>query len=161
GRCPPRRRFWRAGCAVLHVPGRYRRPCTGSRRGHDERCKRNGGRRMMAPPATCILDTHEPDTTDPDLSDIRAMQVRIGYESQRHQARQTHVTEMDSVGAANKPDPKGVSLLTPGTLRRRPASARRSGASRSRRRGDTPGKLVPPRPRNEYVDRRGTSLLQK
>jgi hypothetical protein len=83
------------------------------------------------------------------------------YVIERHHARQTHLTEMDSVGAAKKADPKAVSLLIPGSLRRLPASARRSGAPRSRRRADTPGKLVPPRPENEYVDRRGTSLLQK
>lgn len=68
---------------------------------------------------------------------------------------------MDSV-STTKQDPKGVPVLRPRTLRRRPAQARRgNGGALSRRRGDTPGKLVPPRTDNEYVDRRGTSLLQQ
>lgn len=67
------------------------------------------------------------------------------YVIERHLTRQTLLTEMDSVSASKKADPKAIALLTPGSLRR----------------ADTPGKLVPPRTGNEYLDRRGASLLQK
>ena len=66
---------------------------------------------------------------------------------------------MESVSASK--DPKAPSLLPPRSLRRRPAQARGDGGALSRRRGDTPGKLVPARMDSEYIDRRGTSLLQQ
>ena len=72
---------------------------------------------------------------------------------QRHQARASHNTELDSV--AGKGDPKPVALA-PIRLPRRPL--KRGRAALSRRRGDTPGRLIPPRPA-DYLDRRGTALL--
>ena len=49
-------------------------------------------------------------------------------------------------------DPKSIPLIPESRPRRRVARLL------SRRRSDTPGKLVPPRP-TQYLDRRGTSLL--
>ncbi len=73
------------------------------------------------------------------------------YIVEREKARDVFTHELERVGAPK--DPKAISLLpSPRPQRRR--------ASRvlSRRRGDTPGKLVPPRPA-PYLDRRGTALL--
>ena len=81
------------------------------------------------------------------------------YVVERDSARRVLLKEMESVSAIK--DPKVTSLLPPRSLRRRPAQSRGNGAALSRRRGDTPGKLVPPRTDNEYVERRGTSLLRK
>jgi len=79
------------------------------------------------------------------------------YVLDRHKARAFHSKELDSVGAK---DGKTVSLMpADGGLRRRtPRKRGRARAALSRRRGDTPGRLVPARGA-EYVDRRGTSLL--
>ena len=65
-------------------------------------------------------------------------------ERQRARAFQSH--ELQTV---SKQESKAASLLSRPRKRRVP---------KTRRRSDTPGKLVPPR-RSEYVDRRGTSLL--
>ncbi|HJT18442.1 MAG TPA: hypothetical protein VJ853_13680 [Thermoanaerobaculia bacterium] len=68
------------------------------------------------------------------------------YIVERQKARAFQSRELQSV---NMKDPKAVSLLPQPRRRRVPLS---------RRRRDTPGKLVPPRP-DEYVDRRAVSLL--
>jgi hypothetical protein len=81
------------------------------------------------------------------------------YVVERESARRVLLKEMESVSASK--DPKATSLLPPRSLRRRPAQGRGNGSALSRRRGDTPGKLVPARTDNEYVDRRGTSLLRQ
>ncbi len=67
------------------------------------------------------------------------------YILQRHKARDFQSHELESV---NMKEPKAIALM-PRRRRRRPAT---------RRRTDAPGKLVPPRT-NDYVDRRGLSLL--
>ena len=69
---------------------------------------------------------------------------------ERHVARRHQSSELDSV--SGKSEPKPVPLLPREPLRRR----RR--AVRTRRRSDTPGRLIPPRPA-EYLDRRGSALL--
>lgn len=72
----------------------------------------------------------------------------------RQHARDEHVLEMETVNAANKRD-HDVAKGEPEAV----APARSRGNGRlSRRRNDTPGRLVPPRP-TQYLDRRGTSLL--
>ena len=77
------------------------------------------------------------------------------YVVERERARQFLLKELDSVGG--KHDPKPVALV-PRTLRR-PVKRRRR-APAVRRRTDTPGRMMPPR-NNDYLDRRGTSLLSK
>ena len=67
------------------------------------------------------------------------------YIVERHKARAFQSRELESV---NMKEPKAIALM-PRRRRRRPAT---------RRRTDAPGKLVPPRT-NDYVDRRGLSLL--
>ena len=67
------------------------------------------------------------------------------YIVERQKARSFQSRELESV---NMKEPKAISMM-PRSSRRRPAT---------RRRGDAPGKLVPPRT-SEYVDRRGMSLL--
>jgi hypothetical protein len=84
----------------------------------------------------------------------------------REKARQLHLAEMATVSAR---EPRARSLAIERNSKRgkvslldeTPASsqpAARSKAALSRRRADTPGKLVPPRA-NEYVDRRAKALL--
>jgi hypothetical protein len=80
----------------------------------------------------------------------------------RHAARSVHLTELDSVAdtpAAKDAEPTPLPLPP----RRRPGAnggrSRARNASLSRRRSDTPGKLVPARAIRQYLDRRGTSLL--
>jgi len=72
------------------------------------------------------------------------------YIVERHKARELFTHEMDRVSAPK--DAKAVPLVPESRPRRR------MGRLLSRRRSDTPGKLVPPRPA-PYLDRRGTSLL--
>src|SRR5437762_3181494 len=67
------------------------------------------------------------------------------YILQRHKARDFQSHDLESV---NMKEPKAIALM-PRRRRRRPAT---------RRRTDAPGKLIPPRT-NDYVDRRGLSLL--
>lgn len=74
------------------------------------------------------------------------------YVVEREKARELFTRELETVGAAK--DSKGVSLLSD----RVPTPPRRGARSLSRRRKDTPGRLVPPRP-TPYLDRRGTALL--
>jgi hypothetical protein len=77
----------------------------------------------------------------------------------RTKAREQHLLELDSVNAATRRD-HDVAVGKCGDVVRPPATSRRggNGRARSRRRGDTPGRLMPPRP-TQYLDRRGTSLL--
>ena len=110
---------------------------------------------------------HELKNYEEEMALLRARQLAWRelsidqYVVEREKARRSLLREMDSV-STTKQDPKGVPVLRPRTLRRRPAQARRgNGGALSRRRGDTPGKLVPPRTDNEYVDRRGTSLCSR
>jgi hypothetical protein len=80
------------------------------------------------------------------------------YVADRAKARDIHLTEMETVA--------DVKAAIPPPARRpaaransRPSNGRsRSRASLSRRRNDTPGKLLPPRP-SQYLDRRATSLM--
>jgi hypothetical protein len=108
---------------------------------------------------------HELTNYDEEMALLRAKQLAWHEQSidqyvvERDSARQVLLKEMESVSASK--DPKATSLLAPRSLRRRPAQARGNGSALSRRRGDTPGKLVPARTDNEYVDRRGTSLLRQ
>src|SRR5438067_885028 len=82
---------------------------------------------------------------------------------ERRKAREQHLLELDTVNAATRRD-HDVAVGKGGEVVRPPATApariyrRGNGRARSRRRGDTPGRLVPPRP-TQYLDRRGTSLL--
>ncbi len=77
------------------------------------------------------------------------------YVIERQRARAFEDRELQAVNAK---EPKAMSLLPPnGSLRRQPRR-RRGRVALSRRRSDNPGRLVPPRA-DEYVDRRGTSLL--
>ena len=69
---------------------------------------------------------------------------------ERHVARRHQSSELDSV--SGKSEPKPVPLLPREPLRRRRRTVR------TRRRSDTPGRLIPPRPA-EYLDRRGSALL--
>ncbi|HKO58374.1 MAG TPA: hypothetical protein VJ276_21090 [Thermoanaerobaculia bacterium] len=78
-------------------------------------------------------------------------------------ARTQHATEMQSVNAVEQPPVtikggKAISLLDEPQARPISATPRRK-AALSRRRSDTPGKLVPPRTASPYLDRRGTALL--
>jgi len=76
------------------------------------------------------------------------------YIYEREKARLFLGSELDTVGAK---EPKAIPLLPAASgLRRMPR--RRRGRALTRRRGDTPGRLIPPRP-GEWVDRRGTVLL--
>lgn len=69
------------------------------------------------------------------------------YIIDRENARRDHLTELESVGATKARDPKPISLLPDPTARPIP-----------RRRTDTPGAVMPPRP-SDFMDRRGTALL--
>src|SRR5437016_426340 len=74
------------------------------------------------------------------------------YVVEREKAREVFTHELERVSAPK--DPKSIPLL-PSSAR---PQRRRAVRLLSRRRSDTPGKLVPPRP-PQYLDRRGTSLL--
>src|SRR6185436_20681877 len=71
------------------------------------------------------------------------------YVVDRDVARHSFLTELESVGAQKAKDPKSISLLPDPTARPIP-----------RRRGDSQGTLVPPRP-SDYIERRSTPLLPK
>jgi hypothetical protein len=75
------------------------------------------------------------------------------YIVEREKARELFAHELEQVSAPK--DPKAMSLL-PASAPRLPR--RRVARLLSRRRSDTPGKLLPPRPPH-YLDRRGASLL--
>ena len=82
------------------------------------------------------------------------------YVVDRARARDIHLTELETVADAKIPIPppparRPAARVSANTLRR-PSS--RSRASLSRRRNDTPGKLLPARP-SQYLDRRATSLM--
>ncbi len=80
------------------------------------------------------------------------------YVIERQKARAFHLSELGTV-SGSKDKLKSISLLPPAGLRG-PRHRSRGRAALSRRRSDTPGRLVPPRG-DEYVDRRGTSLFPK
>lgn len=80
------------------------------------------------------------------------------YVIERQRTRAFPSKELDTVSAEK--DPKAVSLIPPTTGLRRTPRHTRPRAAQTRRRNDTPGRLVPARD-GEYVDRRGTALLQK
>jgi hypothetical protein len=104
-----------------------------------------------------------------------AAQTIDDYVVERQKTRQQHVSEMETVNAATPhekalmPFDSAPPVAAP-TPARRPARANgrsraragtRAGARPStltRRRNDTPGRLMPPRA-SQYLDRRGTSLL--
>lgn len=113
-------------------------------------------------------------------SEMRLLEPRRTWEQQsideyvveRQRTREHHQAEMANVAASEpaartaKVAAKDVSPVVARAARPRPArtpgngrSSRRQNAVLSRRRGDTPGKLVPPRP-SQYLDRRGISLLE-
>ncbi len=89
------------------------------------------------------------------------------YVTERQRARELHGTEMSNVGALEpgeravrdklKEQANRTSLLEDVQPRPIVAKAKRKSVL-SRRKTDTPGKLVPPRP-TQYVDRRGMSLM--
>ena len=95
------------------------------------------------------------------------------FVTERIRARDAHLAELASVTAKTareragradvaKGDAGNVSLLPSRSgLRQGPAQERVSAnrATATRRRSDTPGKLVPPRKGSPYLDRRGTALL--
>jgi hypothetical protein len=71
------------------------------------------------------------------------------YVVDRENARRSFLTELETVGATKAKEPKPISLLPEPAARPIP-----------RRRTDTPGALVPPRPA-DYLERRGTALLPR
>ena len=91
------------------------------------------------------------------------------YILDRRKAREQHLLEMrtassvempeESVTAAMLDKAKNTPLL-PAAQALRATKGRRGRVPYSRRRGDAPGKLVPPRP-TQYLDRRGSSLVDK
>jgi hypothetical protein len=74
------------------------------------------------------------------------------YVLERERARAFLSKELEAVG--DKKEPKAAAV--PRSLRR--PVRRRARTAMTRRRNDTPGKLMPSRP-GEYLDRRGTALL--
>jgi hypothetical protein len=91
------------------------------------------------------------------------------YILSRRQARDQHLIEMrtpssvevqeESLAASMLEKAKTTSLLPVARAAKLP-KGRRGRVPYSRRRSDTPGKLVPPRP-TQYLDRRGSSLIEK
>jgi len=75
------------------------------------------------------------------------------YVRERESARDVHLAELETVTSTTTDGPKEEAPL-PVTNGR----ARVRNASLTRRRSDTPGRLMPPRA-SQYLDRRGTSLL--
>jgi hypothetical protein len=71
------------------------------------------------------------------------------YVVDREAARRSYLTELETVSAVKAKDPKSISLLPEPLPRPIP-----------RRRTDTQGTLVPPRPA-DFIDRRGTALMPK
>jgi len=94
------------------------------------------------------------------------------YVTDRDHARRSHLAEMGSVGESHQRSKavndamarqKKTPLFedpTPRLIEGVEAPRARSKAALSRRKTDTPGKLVPPRG-SEYLERRGTSLLSQ
>jgi hypothetical protein len=94
------------------------------------------------------------------------------YVTDRDQARNLHMAEMGSAGEGRLrakaiddalEKQRSMSLLPepqPRPIEDAQPPRARGKAVLSRRKGDTPGKLVPPRG-HEYLDRRGTSLLSQ
>jgi hypothetical protein len=77
------------------------------------------------------------------------------YVVDRAKARDIHLTEMETVADIKVPVPppaRRPAVRVSGNTLRRPSNGR------SRRRNDTPGKLLPARP-SQYLDRRATSLM--
>jgi hypothetical protein len=89
------------------------------------------------------------------------------YVTAREKAREQHLAEMGNVRAFEPREKavrdkitakaKGMSLFEEPEARPI-ATARKRKSALSRRKGDTPGKLMPPRP-SQYVDRRTPSLI--
>jgi hypothetical protein len=80
------------------------------------------------------------------------------YVVDRARARDIHLTEMETVADAKIAIPSPPARPA-ARANARPSNGRsRNRASLSRRRNDTPGKLLPPRP-SQYLDRRATSLM--
>lgn len=77
---------------------------------------------------------------------------------ERQKARQLQMSEMLETGSGKSDDPKAVKLLP--RVRRTRHRGRRVRTSLSRRKTDTPGRLLPPRV-PEYLDRRGAALLPR
>ena len=78
------------------------------------------------------------------------------YVIERENARIQHLSELESVSAAKAQEPKAISLPPEPDMRGRVTRPRPI----PRRRTDTPGALVPPRPA-DFMERRGTALLPK
>ena len=114
---------------------------------------------------------HELKNYDAEMALLRAQQGWKGqsideYIVDRQRARDTHLTEMANVRAF-EPREKAIRDTQLAAAQRtsllsdpqpRPIAAKP--VKRSRRKSDTPGQLVPPRG-GQYVDRRGTSLVEK
>ncbi|MCU1349929.1 MAG: hypothetical protein JWO56_2959 [Acidobacteria bacterium] len=93
------------------------------------------------------------------------------YIVDRQKAREQHLTEMRTPSAVELQDETATKAMrskgaaTPLLPAARAAKSARNAKRRgrvpySRRSGDAPGKLVPPRP-TQYIDRRGPSLMEK
>jgi hypothetical protein len=101
---------------------------------------------------------HELKSHEAEMALLRSMQQTWEQQSideyivEREKARQVFTHELEETVSAPK-DSKSIPLLPAARPPRRRATR-----PLSRRRGDTPGKLLPPRP-SRYLDRRGTSLL--
>ena len=119
---------------------------------------------------------HELKNYDAEMSLLRSAQDAFQNESidkyvaDRLRTREQHVTEMANVRSFESREralramatekAKKVSLVDDGVEPREVAGPgqRKPKSALSRRRGDTPGKLVPPRS-GQYVDRRAASLV--
>lgn len=118
---------------------------------------------------------HELKNYDSELNLLRSAQDAFlkdsidQYVAARIRAREQHLSEMANVRSFEPREralramvtdkAKKVSLVDESLEPREIGAARRKPkAALSRRRGDTPGKLVPPRA-GQYVDRRGASLV--
>lgn len=80
------------------------------------------------------------------------------YVVQRANARNIHLTELEQVNAPDAKMPLPAARVSGNTMTRPSNGRSRSRATLSRRRNDTPGKLLPSRP-SQYLERRGTSLM--
>ncbi|MDP9360080.1 MAG: hypothetical protein M3P29_01375 [Acidobacteriota bacterium] len=87
------------------------------------------------------------------------------YVVDRAKARHIHLTEMETVNAPQAkmtllppPPPQRRARVNGNTARRSSNGRSRGRAALSRRRNDTPGRLIPPRP-TDSLEPRGTSLL--
>ena len=91
------------------------------------------------------------------------------YVTAREKARQLHLAEMSNVRGTEPreralQEKLAATARTTSLLLEDPTPRVITAATKrklSRRKSDTPGKLVPPRPQQQYVDRRGVSLVGK